>query len=84
MSTTPDRDDTAARPSLPEVLADWAERTPSAGAPVPELIAWFDLKVDLLQPIIHDPNHPDRDQARAFARTAKQNANALRDKENQR
>jgi hypothetical protein len=84
VSTTSDGDDTAAQASLPEVLADWAQRTPSADAPVSELIAWFDLKVDLLQPIIHDPNHPDREQARTFARTAKQNANALRDKENQR
>lgn len=82
MSTTPPIDDPADRPpSLDEALAVWAGRTPHVDAPLSALAAWFDLKVDLLAPITADPEHPDYDKAREFARVAAQSAKSLRDKE---
>lgn len=54
---------------------------PDVEAPISELAEWFDLKSELLQPITTDPDHPEFDQAREFARVAAQSAQSLRDKE---
>lgn len=71
-------------PSLAEVLAAWAGRTPDPDASCTELAAWFELKVDLLQPITADPGHPEHDQAASFADLAARDAKSLRDKEDGR
>lgn len=82
MSTTPPSGGVPApSPALAEVLADWAKRTPAVDAPTAELAAWFHLKVELLQPIIHNPDHPEHDQAEEFARRASVAAKSLQDKE---
>ncbi|MEU0885544.1 hypothetical protein ABZ345_43765 [Lentzea sp. NPDC005914] len=70
-------------PQLAEVLAVWTERTPRATATDAELAEWFALKAELLAVITCNPDHPEFDQARHFARKAEQSANHLRSKENE-